>query len=100
MWDYDHATIPPSLNVLFRRTDSVHNYKTRGAAGGNLYYTKVNSTKYGVCSFKYQGIHILNSLKKLNIYKDTQSKKKFVKDLKSYFLWNIDNKVTNATFFQ
>ena len=79
MWDYDHGIIPPSLNVLFRRTNTVHNYKTRGTAGGNLYYTKVNSTKYGVCSFKYQGIHILNSLKKLNIYKDTQSKKKFVK---------------------
>ena len=85
MWDYAHGTIPPSLNVLFRRTNTVHNYKTRGAAGSNLYSTKVNSTKYGVCSFKYQGIHILNSLKKLNIYKDTQSKKKFVKDLKSYF---------------
>ena len=67
MWDYDHGTIPPSLNVLFKRTNTVHNYKTRGAAGGNLYYTKVNSTKYGVCSFKYQGIHILNSLEKLNI---------------------------------
>ena len=92
MWDYDHGTIPLSLNVLFRRTNTVHNCKTRGAAGGNLCYTKVNSTKYGVCSFKYQGIHILNSLKKLNIYKDTQSKKKFVKDLKSYFYWNIDNK--------
>ena len=62
MWNYDHGTIPP-LNVLFKRTNNVHNYKTRGAAERNLYYTKVNSTKYGVCSFKYQGIHILNSLK-------------------------------------
>ena len=35
MWDYDHGTIPPSLNVLFKRTNTVHNYKTRGAAGGN-----------------------------------------------------------------
>ena len=25
MWDYDHGTIPPSLNVLFRRTNTVHN---------------------------------------------------------------------------
>ena len=41
MWDYDHGTIPPSLNVLFRRTNTVHNYKTRGAAGGNFYYTKL-----------------------------------------------------------
>ena len=28
---------------------TLHNYKMRGAAEGNLYYTKVNSTKYGVC---------------------------------------------------
>ena len=28
MWDYDHGTIPPSLNVLFKRTNTVHNYKT------------------------------------------------------------------------
>ena len=25
MWDYDHGTIPPSLNVLFKRTNTVHN---------------------------------------------------------------------------
>ena len=60
MWDYDHGTIPPSLNVLFKRTNTVHNNKTRGAASGNLYYTKVNSTKYVVYLFQYQGIHILN----------------------------------------
>ena len=79
---WDHGTIPPSP----KRTNTAHNYKTREAAGGNLYYTKVISTKYGVCSFNYQGIPFLNSLKKLNIYKDMQSKKKFAKDLKSYFL--------------
>ena len=50
MWDYDHGTIPPSPNVLFKRTNTVHNYKTCRAAEGNLYYTTVNSTKYGVCS--------------------------------------------------
>ena len=74
------------LLMLYLGELTLYTNKTRGAAGGNLYYIKVNSTKYSVCSFKYQGIHILNSLKKLNIYKDTQSKKKFVKDLKSYFL--------------
>ena len=89
MWDYDYGTIPPSLNVLFKRTNTVHNYKTCGASGGNLYYTKFNSPKYGVCSFKYQGIHILNSLKKLNIYKDTQPKKKNCKRLKILFLIGI-----------
>ena len=25
MWDHDHGTIPPSLNVLFKRTNTVHN---------------------------------------------------------------------------
>ena len=86
MWDYDHDIIPSALKVLFKRTNSLHNYKTRGAAKGNLHYTKVNTTMYGIYSFKYQGTQILNYLKTLGIYQDTQFKKKILKDLKSYFL--------------
>ena len=85
MWDYDHGTLP-SLNVLFRRTNTVHNYKMRGAAGGNLYYTKVNSTKYSVCLFKYQGIHILNSLKKTNYLQRHTIQEEIYKRLKILFL--------------
>ena len=67
------ANIFASLALRVKRTNT----------GGYLYYTIVNSTKYGVCSFKYQRIQILNNSRK--------SKKKFAKDLKSYFYWNIDN---------
>ena len=37
MWDYDHGIIPPP-KFLFKRTNTVHNYKTCWVAKGNLYY--------------------------------------------------------------
>ena len=64
MWDYDNNTIPSSLEVLFKRANLIHNYNTRGAVKGNLHYTKVNTTKHGIYSIKYQGKQILNKLKK------------------------------------
>ena len=86
MWDYDHNTIPYSIKVIFKRANNVHKYNTRGAAKGNLYCTKVNTTKHGIYSFKYQGIQILNNLKKLSFYQDTHLKSKCLKNLKSYLL--------------
>ena len=82
MWDYDHDIIPSSLKDLFKRSNIVHKYGTRGATRGNLYYSKVNTTKYGINSFKYQGIQILNNLQDLGIYKDAQIKFKFLKTSK------------------
>ena len=82
MWDYDHDIIPSSLKDLFKRSNIVHKYGTRGATRGNLYYSKVNNTKYGINSFKYQGIQILNNLQDLRIYKDAQIKSKFLKTFK------------------
>ena len=82
MWDYDHDIIPSSLKDLLKRSNIVHKYGTRGATRGNLYYSKVNTTKYGINSFKYQGIQILNNLQDLSIYKDAQIKSKFLKTFK------------------
>ena len=84
MWDYDHDTLPSSLMDCFVRTSCIHNYKTREALCGNLYHTKVNTIKYGINAFKYQGI--LNNFKKLDIYHNAKNKIKFLKDLKSYLL--------------
>ena len=68
MWNYDHNTLPYSLTEGFRRSNLVHNYITRYAAKGKLYYYIVNTSTYGINSFKNQGAKILNTLKDLNIY--------------------------------
>ena len=82
MWDYDHDIITSSLKGLFKRSNSVHKYGTREATRGNLYYSKVNTTKCGINSLTYQGIQILNNLQDLSIYKDAQIKSKFLKTFK------------------
>ena len=50
--------------------------------------TKVYTTKYGINLFKYQGVKILNDLRKINIYQNNVSKSKFWKELKSKLLSN------------
>ena len=86
MWDYDHEMLPSSLNVLFRRSNLVHNYSARRASKSHLYYSKVRTRKSGIQSFKYQGIHSLNNLKKLSFYQNTKIKGKFLKQLKPYLI--------------
>ena len=86
MWDYDHNVLPSSLTQCFTRSSRIHNYKTRGALRGNLFHTKVNTIKYGIKAFRYQGVQVLNNLKKLDIYKNAKTKLKFLRDLKSYTL--------------
>ena len=86
MWDYDHDVIPSSLRILFKRSNVVHNYCTRGAIKGSLYYSKVKTTKFGIKSFRYQGIGILNKLKTLSFYKESKVKVKFITKLKAYLL--------------
>ena len=86
MWDYDHNTLPSSLTECFMRSNRIHNYKTRGALRGNLYHIKANTLKYGIKAFKYQGIQVLNNLKKLDLYHNAKIKFKFLRELKSYLL--------------
>ena len=83
MWDYDHNVLPTSLSSYFKKANLIHNYKTRSATRGKLYHSKVNTVKYGMKSFKHQGVNILNNLKNLDLYNNTYSKSKFLKDLKS-----------------
>ena len=83
MWDYDHNTIPIHLKSFFLRSNVVHNYGTRGAARGNLYYTKVNTTSYGLKSFKIQGVKILNELLNREMYNKATNKTSFLKILKT-----------------
>ena len=86
MWDYDHDTLPTSLKPHFKRVNLVHNYATRSAINGNLYYSKAYTSKYGIKSFKYQGVKILNYLKSMDIYQNAISKSFFLKQLKAELL--------------
>ena len=86
MWDYDHDTLPESLKTHFKRANLVHNYSTRNASKGGLFSGKVNTTKYGIQSFKYQGVKILNGLKNMPFYQSSPSKAVFLKELKSQLL--------------
>ena len=53
------------------------------ACTGCLHYNKVYTTKYGIHSFKYQGVKILNHLKKINIYQNIQILEKIKIQLRS-----------------
>ena len=87
MWVYnDHDTFPPYLKKYFKQTNLVHNYSTQAASKGSLHYAKVNTSKYGIKSFKYQGIKVLNNMKNMSIYEKTSKKSKFLKELKSDLL--------------
>ena len=79
MWDYDHDSLPISLKMHFKKTNVVHNYSTRAASKGNLYLNKVNTVKYGIKSFRYQGVKVLNDLKNMSIYKNIVKKSIFLK---------------------
>ena len=59
MWDYDQNRLPLSLSQKFKKINTMHNFNTRASAHGNLYCPKVNTKKYGMKSFKYQGAEIL-----------------------------------------
>ena len=83
MWDYDHDSLPISLKMHFKKTNVVHNYSTQAASKGNLYLNKVNTVKYGIKSFRYQGAKVLNDLKNMSIYKNIIKKSIFLKKLKN-----------------
>ena len=86
MWDYDHNVLPSPLTHCFTRSNRIHKYKTRGASRGNVYHTKVNTSIYDIKAFKYQGVQVLNNLKKLDIYRNAKTKLHFLRDLKPYLL--------------
>ena len=83
MWDYDHNLLPENLSHYFKRSNLVHNYETRGASKGNLFFSKVNTASFGIKSFKYQGVKTLNHLLNEKLYQNSKSKASFLKKLKS-----------------
>ena len=48
----------------FIKANLVHNYSAQAASDGSLSYNKVNRVKYGIKLFRYQGVKVINDLKK------------------------------------
>ena len=88
MWDYDHDILPVALTTYFQKTSTMHSYRTRMAIQGKLFPTKVNTIKYGIKSFQYQGMKTLNELKNQTFYRCSSSKTQFLKSLKSKLILN------------
>ena len=82
MWDYDHNSLPKSLNSLFTKTKNTHSYRTRFANADKLTVDRVNSYKYGVMSFKVIGATKLNELKDCDFYNEARTKQMFLNSLK------------------
>lgn len=83
MWDYDHRTLPKSLNNWFHKTD--HSYNTRFAKKGKLKPCVLKTKKFGIHSFRYEGTQILNELKDVTIYNSSITKNIFLKKFKACF---------------
>ena len=81
MWNYDNNDLPEHLSKYFQRTNLDHNYETRGAGKGNLFYSKVYTLSYGIKSFKFQGVKTLNELEVQDkeFYKNSKCKAIFQK---------------------
>lgn len=88
MWDYDHNRPPSSLSQKFKKISTMHYLNTRASSHGKLYCPKVNTNKYGMKSFKYQGAKVLNDIKKMDIYRIEDTKLHFLSRLKFTLLLN------------
>ena len=82
MWDFDHNTLPKSLNVLFKKTRNMHAYSTRFVNSDKLTIPRVNSSAYGDKSFQVIGAVKLNQLKDCDYYNNALTKQSFLKSLK------------------
>ena len=86
MWDFDHNTLPKTLNLLFTKTKNTHSYGTRFANADKLTIDRVNSVKYGDKSFKVIGATKLNELKNCDFYTSARSKQVFLDSFKNEIL--------------
>ena len=86
MWDFDHNTLPKTLNLLFTKTKNTHSYGTRFANADKLTIDRVNSVKYGDKSFKVIGATKLNELKNCDFYTSARSKQVFLDSLQNEIL--------------
>ena len=74
MWDYHHGFLPNALCYHFRHTIS-HQYETRVSKKGKLNSIRFNTIKFGK--------KLYNKMQDDNIFGEYQTKKSFLKSLKS-----------------
>ena len=82
MWDFDHNSLPNALNSLFNKTRNTHSHGWRFANADKLVIERVNTSKYGLMSFKVIGANKLNKLKDCDFYKNAHTKQVFLNSLK------------------
>ena len=85
MWDYDNELIPSTLNVRFNKI-ALHKYKTRFITTGMLSPYVLETEKYGIRFFKYQGTTLLNQKKDLDYYSNSATKYSFIEKLRNDLL--------------
>ena len=90
MWDFDHYTLPHALNPLFNKTRDTHSYGTRFANADKLTVERVNTSKYGLMSFKVIGANKLNELKDCDFYNNARTKQVFLNSLKENIISNYE----------
>ena len=88
MWDYDHGNLPESLNTLFTRRSDVHSLNLRNTRNQRLYTATKKNTKFGSNSFSKIGSQLLNDLKDLNIYNESNSRNVFMMKYKKILINN------------
>ena len=86
MWDFDHGNLPCSLNHLFTIRANVHGLNLRNAENQRLYTATKRNSKYGFNSFSQIGSVLLNQLKDLSIYNDSNLKSTFMMKYKRHLI--------------
>ncbi len=86
MWDFDHSTLPDSLNLMFTRRNEIHTRKLRDNNKNKVYTAHRFKNRHGCNSFSYYGALLLNKLKDLPFYENCHSKKTFQLKYKSFLL--------------
>ena len=62
MWDFDHHSLPDSLDSMFTRRYEIHNRNLRGKNKNKLYTAHSFNNRYGYDSFSHCGSLLFNNL--------------------------------------
>ena len=62
VYQWSRRLLPPCFSKYFNFTSSVHSYSTRQSHNRNLHVASVNTSQYGLCSLKFTGPRLWNSL--------------------------------------
>ena len=87
MWEFDHDNLPICFNNYFQKVSDTHKYATRNSTSGKLSENvDVNTSRYGLAMFKFQGPKVLNTIKEIHFYKDCKTLPYFRNKYKAYFI--------------